>query len=178
MAKVVPSSQIRTGLAGVVPKCQFRKSFDKDSGIHNSPKRKRGSCRWTRSLAIIELSRFRNREAMAAHSRGRKPTGTKRKTSFSREAATGHSAQSIAAAASRLTTFLVSISAGLRPQLRAAATSWLKPATSILLFRANKTGSELLDQSSRCKINDSCFPRLLKCPIAGPGQSFCREVNP
>jgi hypothetical protein len=51
---------------------------------------------------------------------------------LSREAAAAHSARPIAAAASRLTTFFVSHSAGLRPQLRAAATSWLRRATSKL----------------------------------------------
>jgi hypothetical protein len=65
----------------------------------------------------LMISYFRNREAMAACSRGRKPTGTRQESDLSREAAAEISARPIAVAASRLAIIFVSLSAGLRPQL-------------------------------------------------------------
>jgi hypothetical protein len=52
------------------------------------------------------------------------------KRNLSREAATALSARPIGVAASRLTVSILSLSSGLRPQLRAAADSRLKRATS------------------------------------------------
>jgi hypothetical protein len=57
-------------------------------------------------LALFEVAPFWNREAMAARSRGRKPTDFRQIMTLSREAATAFSARSIPAAASRLTIFL------------------------------------------------------------------------
>jgi hypothetical protein len=69
----------------------------------------------------------------------RKPTGTWQKRNLSREAAAEIPARPIAIAASRLATIFVSLSAGFRPQLHAAATSWLMRATSKSASEGNST---------------------------------------
>jgi hypothetical protein len=67
------------------------------------------------TLTLFEFVHFGNREAIAASSRGRKPTETRHKSGLSREAAAAHSARPIAAAASRLLVFFYFIFCGLTP---------------------------------------------------------------
>jgi hypothetical protein len=88
--------------------------------------------------ASFEVALFRYREAMAASSRGRKPTGTRQKRNLSREAAAEISARPIAVAASRLATIFVSLSAGLRPQLVRLQVCFVRKVK--VLFKETRSG--------------------------------------
>jgi hypothetical protein len=91
----------------------------------------------TRNVSF-EIATFRNREAMAARSRGRQPTEFRQIRNMSREAVTGLSARRVAAAASRLTTFFVSFSAGLRPQLVRLQVCFVRKVK--VLFKETRSG--------------------------------------
>ena len=77
-------------------------------------------------LRYLEVALFGSREATIALSLGRKPKDSKEKGIDSREAATAACAASNCCHRFAALGFVASNSLGLRPRLRAVATTWLK----------------------------------------------------
>jgi hypothetical protein len=89
------------------------------------------------SLTLFEVAHFRNREAMAACSRVRKPTVEREKMILSREAAAAHIARPNAVAASRLLSLVFIYIFG----LTGAASCFLHLFPNTVIFKKRKRGN-------------------------------------